>query len=76
MLIIESKHWNFQQKKNEEIYNQPLHKLKIKKGCLIASIIRENEVIIPNGNSEIKLGDNVIVVTTHKNFNDLTDVFD
>lgn len=63
-------------KKQEEIYDKPLKKLNIKKDCLIACIIRENEVIIPNGDSEIKLGDNVVVVTTHKNFDDLTDVFE
>lgn len=63
-------------KKREEIYDKPLKKLNIKNDCLIACIIRENEVIIPDGDSEIKLGDNVIVVTTHKNFDDLTDVFE
>ena len=60
----------------EEIYNKPLKELTIKKNCLIACIIRKNEVIIPNGDSMIKLGDNVVVVTTHKNFDDLTDVFE
>lgn len=58
------------------ICDKPLKKLKIKKDCLIACIFRQNEVIIPGGNDCIKLGDNVIVVTTHKNFNDLTDVFE
>ncbi len=66
----------FAAKKQERIYNKPLKELKIKKNCLIASIIRQNEVIIPNGDSEIRLGDNVVVVTTHKNFDDLTDVFE
>ena len=66
----------FSARKQEEIYDKPLKELKIKENCLIACIIRENEVIIPNGSSEIKLGDNVVVVTTHKNFDDLTDVFD
>ena len=66
----------FLAKKQEKIYDTPLKNLKIKKNCLIACIIRKNEVIIPNGNSEIKLGDNVVVVTTHKNFNDLTDAFE
>ena len=66
----------FSAKKQEEIYDTPLKDLKIKKNCLIACIIRKNDVIIPNGNSQIKLGDNVVVVTTHKNFNDLTDVFE
>lgn len=62
--------------KQEKFYGKPLKELKIKENCLIACIIRRNEVIIPDGNSEIWLGDNVIVVTTHKNFDDLTDVFE
>ncbi len=59
----------------EKFYNTPLKDLTLKENCLIACIIRSNEVIIPNGISEIRLGDNVIVVTTHKDFDDLTDVF-
>ena len=65
----------FHAKKQEDIYNKPLKDLPIKKNCLIGCIIRKNEIIIPDGCSEIQLGDNVIVVTTHKNFDDLTDVF-
>ncbi|MBO5286998.1 MAG: Trk system potassium transporter TrkA [Clostridia bacterium] len=65
----------FLAKKQEKFYNKPFKDLKIKENCLIACIIRENEVIIPDGNSFIQLGDNVIVVTTHKNFDDLTDIF-
>ena len=60
----------------DRIYEKPLRELKIKKNCLVACIIRQNEVIIPDGNSCIKIGDNVIVVTTHKNFDDLTDIFE
>lgn len=59
-----------------DIYNKPLKDLKIKKNCLLACIFRQNEVIIPGGDDCIMLGDNVIVVTTHKNFDDLTDVFE
>lgn len=66
----------FYAKKPEPIYDKPLKELKIKENCLVACIIRENEVIIPNGNDCIKLGDNVIVVTTHKNFDDLTDILE
>lgn len=66
----------FSAKKREKFYDKPLKELKIKKNCLIACIIRQNEVIIPNGDSQICLGDNVVVVTTHKNFDDLTDVFE
>ncbi len=66
----------FSARTNEKFYDKPLKTLRTKENCLIASIIRENEVIIPNGNSHIQLGDNVIVVTTHKNFDDLTDIFE
>ena len=66
----------FLAKRPEQIYDKPLRELKIKENCLIACIIRENKVIIPGGNDCIKLGDNVIVVTTHKNFDDLTDIFE
>ncbi len=65
----------FSARKQESFYNKPLKELKLKDNCLIACIIRQNDVIIPNGDSEIRLGDNVVVVTTHKNFDDLTDVF-
>lgn len=65
----------FAAKTQEKYMDTPLKDLKLKQNCLIGCIIRKNEVIIPSGNSQIKLGDNVIVVTTHKNFDDLDDVF-
>ena len=66
----------FVAKAQKAICNKPLKDLKIKENCLIACIIRDNAVIIPDGNSCIQYNDNVIVVTTHKNFDDLTDVFE
>ena len=66
----------FSAKNQERFYNKPLKELTLKKNCLIACIIRQNEVIIPGGNSQIQQGDNVVVVTTHKNFDDLADVFE
>lgn len=66
----------FAARKQEKFFDRPLKELQLKKNCLVACIIRENAVIIPNGDSRILLGDNVVVVTTHKNFDDLTDVFE
>lgn len=66
----------FNVKKEEEIYNKPLKELKIKDNCLIACIIRDNKVIVPDGNDCIKVNDSVIVVTTHKDFDDLRDAFE
>ncbi len=65
----------FDAKKQEDFYDRPFKELRVKENCLIACIIRSNEVIIPGGNDCIKQGDNVIVVTTHKNFDDLSDIF-
>ena len=59
-----------------KILGKPLKDLKLKQNCLVACIIRGERVIIPNGSSTIEVGDNVVVVTTHKNFDDLADIFD
>lgn len=64
----------FLAKSDEKFYNVPLKKLKMKENCLIACIIRDNQVIIPRGGDFIQKGDTVVVVTTHKNFDDLTDL--
>ncbi|MBQ3589247.1 MAG: Trk system potassium transporter TrkA [Clostridia bacterium] len=66
----------FLAKTKEKFHGKPLKSLKTKNNCLIACIIRNEEVIIPDGNSTIMLGDNVVVVTTHKDFDDLNDIFE
>ena len=62
--------------KPEPFYGKSLSELSVKRGCLVACIIRGSEVMIPNGNSVIMPGDNVVVVTTRKNIDDLSDVFE
>ncbi len=66
----------FLAKCQSKIYNKPLKDLKMKNNSLIAYIIKQSKVIIPDGNSTIEPGDNVIVVTTHTNFDDLNDIFE
>ena len=63
-------------KQSSKLLGKPLKELILKDNCLIACIIRGEHVIIPNGSSTIELGDNVVVVTTHKNFDDLSDIFE
>ena len=63
-------------RKQLKFLDKPLKEIKLKQNCLIACIIRGETVIIPNGKSTIELGDNVVVVTTHKNFDDLSDIFE
>lgn len=50
---------------------------KLKKDVLVASIIRDSNVIIPNGSSKLLAGDKVIIVSIKKNrLLSLNDIFD
>jgi len=44
-----------------DIVNKPLHKIKIPKGVIIGAIFRENEIIIPRGDTVIMPGDRLII---------------
>lgn len=54
----------------------PLKELSIKKGVLIASIVRENDLIIPKGDDCLNINDSVVVVATNKGLEDLSDIFE
>lgn len=58
----------------EKIIDIPIRELKLKKNMLICGIIRGREVIIPNGNDCIKLGDSVIVISKEYRFSDIEDI--
>ncbi len=47
----------------EDITNIPLKQLHLRKGVLVACIVRNNRIIIPSGDSQIRRGDKVIIVT-------------
>jgi trk system potassium uptake protein TrkA len=53
----------------------PFSRLPIKNDVLIATIVRNNEIIIPKGKDYIVEGDSVVVVTTIEHLNDLNDIF-
>ena len=57
-----------------EYKNIALKDLKLKKGLLIAGIIRNNAVIHPDGNSFIASGDRVIIVSSIEGLRDLKDI--
>jgi trk system potassium uptake protein TrkA len=44
-----------------DIVNKPLHKVKMPKGAIVGAIFRENEVIIPRGDTVITPGDRLII---------------
>ncbi len=52
----------------------PLKDLKLEKNVLIATIVRDDEVIIPSGGDSIESGDIVLVVTTNDDVENLNDI--
>ena len=66
----------FQAKENGKLLNICLKDLKLKSNILIAGIIREGKVIIPNGDDMILLNDHVIVVTTNQFLDDLNEILE
>lgn len=59
---------------NRTVTGIKLRDLKLKPNLLIATIIRQNKIIFPDGNESIENGDNVIVVTVNERLRDLNDI--
>ncbi len=53
---------------------KPLREVRLKKGLIIAALIRGNNIIYPNGESTLENGDTVIVMTTIEQLCDLDDI--
>ena len=56
------------------VAGKTLEAISLKSGVLIACIIRNNQIITPRGKDMMLVGDTVIVVTTNKGFNDISDI--
>ena len=53
----------------------PLRELNLKRGLLLAGIVRQNgQIVIPSGEDALHLHDDVIVVTTDTQLDDLRDI--
>jgi trk system potassium uptake protein TrkA len=61
---------------NSKVTGIPLFKMKRKKGLLIGAVIRNDKLIIPDGQTEIMPGDSVIIVTTHLGLQDIGDILE
>ena len=61
---------------DNEVTGIPLLEMKLKKNLLVCCIVRKNKVITPSGRDTIEKGDTVIIVTTHKGLQDITDILD
>lgn len=64
----------FRVAKHSKIVDVPLMNLKLKEDLLVAYIIRGKKLIFPGGRDSIKAGDQVIVVSTNKTFEDIEDI--
>ena len=62
-------------KDNQAIYDIPIKDLKLPEGILITALVRENQVIIPNGLTTLKDGDRIIVFCLHEDINVLKSKF-
>lgn len=54
----------------------PFINLNLKSNLLICCIVRKGRIITPSGRDFIQKGDKVIVVTTHKGLQDISDIMD
>jgi trk system potassium uptake protein TrkA len=56
------------------VVDVPLKDMKTKKNILICAIIRKREIIIPDGDAEIQLGDTVVVVAKEQTISSLNSI--
>lgn len=56
------------------VTNKTLLELQLKNNLLISFISRKGRIFIPSGQDMIQVGDEVMVVTTHTGFQDITDI--
>ena len=59
---------------NSPVANIPLESLQLKDNTRIACINRKGKIITPHGKDTIKPKDTVIIVTTHKGTQDISDI--
>ena len=53
----------------------PLKDLRLKPGILISVIMRDGEIIIPEGSTSLQAGDNVIIISRGSGILDLNDIY-
>ena len=56
------------------VTNKTLLDLQLKDNLLVCFISRKGRVFIPTGQDSIQVGDEVMIVTTHTGFHDITDI--
>ncbi|MCK6129513.1 Trk system potassium transporter TrkA [Streptococcus halitosis] len=66
----------FQIKEANKMTTKPLSQLKLKKGVLIAAIIRKGKTIFPTGEDRLEVGDQLLVTTLLPNITKIYDLIE
>jgi len=66
----------FQINEESDVTDIPFVDLHLKDNLLICCIVRNGQIITPSGRDSIQKNDKVIVVTTHKGLQDISDILD
>lgn len=53
--------------KKSAFVNKQLKDIKLPKNCIIASVLRKDDILVPQGNTVLKMNDEVLAVTTPDN---------
>jgi len=53
-------------KESLPIINKPLKDLKLPSGCILGSLVRGNQILIPHGDDQLQPGDKVVIFTLAK----------
>ena len=61
--------------KSTQILNKPLYEAELPDGIKIGLIIRNNDVIVPDKNTIVEVGDNVIIIAMSDNVNMAEEIF-
>lgn len=64
----------FRIEEDSNVTNIPLKDLPLKKDLLLSFISRKSSIIIPSGQDILKVGDTVMIVTTHSGLSDIQDI--
>ncbi|MGB3681992.1 MAG: Trk system potassium transporter TrkA [Rubrobacteraceae bacterium] len=56
-------------KKDSPIAGKVVKDIELPEGSLLVGVVRENETIIPQGDTEIRVGDHVFLISERKNIN-------
>ena len=66
----------FEVQKDSRLVGKTLQDVTLKENILIGSITRGDDVIIPKGSDELRVGDTVVVVTTTERLSKLDDILE